>query len=179
MIKGEVRSVDANKRRQMIEDQLEQSTTPIKGSQLAKDFSVSRQVIVQDIALLRAKGVAVVATPSGYMIQTMVNHGLLKTICCQHGDSIHELEQELSIIISYGGKVIDVVVEHQVYGEIRAVLNLTCLNDVNTFIEKTKKSQTKPLSLLTEGIHYHTLEVTSEKMFSQIVRALAEHDYLG
>ena len=174
-----VRSVDANKRRQMIQDRLEQSTTPIKGSQLAKDLSVSRQVIVQDIALLRAKGVAVVATPSGYMIQTMVNHGLFKTIYCQHGDSIHELEQELSIIISYGGKVIDVVVEHPVYGEIRAVLNLTCLNDVNTFIQKTKQSQTKPLSLLTEGIHYHTLEVTSEEMFSQIVGALEEHNYLG
>ena len=171
--------MDANRRRQMIQNQLERSTTPIKGSQLAKDLSVSRQVIVQDIALLRAKGIAIVATPSGYMIQTKINPGLFKTICCQHGDSIHELEQELAIIISYGGKVIDVIVEHPVYGEIRVVLNLTCLNDVSTFIQKTKEAQTKPLSLLTQGIHFHTIGVASEEMFNQIVKALEEQNYLG
>lgn len=171
--------MDSNQRRQRIQEQLEQTETPIKGSQLAKELGVSRQVIVQDIALLRARGIQVVATPSGYWIQPITHHGIYKTICCQHGDTLQELEEELTLIISFGGKVIDVVVEHPVYGEIRAVLNLTCLNDIKTFIQKTKNAQTKPLSLLTEGVHYHTLEVSSDEMFNQIIVALEEHHFIN
>lgn len=166
------------KRREQLQEKLEKATAPIKGSQLAKDLGVSRQVIVQDIALLRAKGIQVVATPSGYLIQSLQHQGLYKTICCKHGDSLKELEEELMLIVSFGGKVIDVVIEHSVYGEIRVVLNLNCVNDVKVFIDKTAKNQTKPLSLLTEGVHYHTLEVTSEKMYRQIVEALAAHQML-
>ena len=69
------------------------------------------------------------ATPTGYMIQALVASGLLKTICCKHGHTIDELKSELELIISYGGKVIDVVVEHPVYGEIRVVLNLNYLKE--------------------------------------------------
>lgn len=144
--------MDSIKRREQIQLQLEKSNTPIKGSQLAKDLGVSRQVIVQDIALLRAKGIQIVATPSGYLIQSIQPQGLYKTICCKHGDSLKEMEEELMLIISYGGKVIDVVVEHSVYGEIRVVLNLTCLNDVKQFVEKTAQAKTKPLSLLNKHL---------------------------
>ncbi len=165
-------------RRVAVYENLKEATQPIKGSELAKKYEVSRQVIVQDIALLRAKGIQVVATPSGYMIQEPIATGLLKTICCKHGHTIEELREELELIISYGGKVIDVVVEHPVYGEIRVVLNLNYLKDVKNFIKKVSQSQTKPLSLLTEGIHYHTLEVENEKMYEEIVAELKRCDFI-
>lgn len=170
--------MDSEARRQAIYETLKVTSHPIKGSELAKQYGVSRQVVVQDIALLRAKGIQVVATPSGYLIQELVASGLLKTICCQHGSSINELKSELELIISYGGKVIDVVVEHPVYGEIRVVLNLNYLKDVQVFIERVSKAQTKPLSLLTEGVHYHTLEVEDEKMYKEIVAALKKQHFI-
>lgn len=165
-------------RRDEILSYLLESDKPVKGSDLSKKFGVSRQVIVQDIALIRAKGIAVVATPTGYMIQTPVMTGLYKTICCQHGQSIEVLEKELELIISFGGKVLDVVVEHPIYGEIRAVLNLNCLMDMKQFIQKLQSEKSKPLSLLTEGVHFHTIEVTHEQMYEDIMKALAEHHYL-
>ena len=170
--------MESKDRRDEILEHLKQAGHPVKGSELAKMFAVSRQVIVQDIALIRAKGISVVATPSGYMIQTPITTGVLKTICCKHGQSIEELETELELIISYGGKVLDVVVEHPIYGEIRAVLNINCLMDIKQFINQVKSQASKPLSLLTEGIHYHTIEVTDESMYESIINALNQHHYL-
>ena len=46
--------MDGNKRRQAIIDILKNSLQPVSGTYLAKTLQVSRQVIVQDIALLRA-----------------------------------------------------------------------------------------------------------------------------
>ncbi len=170
--------MDSEARRLAIYETLKATSNPIKGSELAKQYGVSRQVIVQDIALLRAKGIQVVATPTGYLIQELVASGLLKTICCHHGSSIDELKNELELIISYGGKVIDVIVEHPIYGEIRVVLNLNYLKDVRSFIERVSQAEIKPLSVLTEGVHYHTLEVEDEKMYEEIVTALKKQHFI-
>lgn len=170
--------MNSEARRLAIYETLEATSNPIKGSELAKQYGVSRQVIVQDIALLRAKGIQVVATPTGYLIQELVASGLLKTICCHHGSSIDELKNELELIISYGGKVIDVIVEHPIYGEIRVVLNLNYLKDVRSFIERVSQAEIKLLSLLTEGVHYHTLEVEDEKMYEEIVTALKKQHFI-
>ena len=170
--------MNSEARRLAIYETLEATSNPIKGSELAKQYGVSRQVIVQDIALLRAKGIQVVATPTGYLIQELVASGLLKTICCHHGSSIDELKNELELIISYGGKVIDVIVEHPIYGEIRVVLNLNYLKDVRSFIERVSQAEIKPLSVLTEGVHYHTLEVEDEKMYEEIVTALKKQHFI-
>ena len=170
--------MEIDKRRKAIQSWLESSNSPIKGNQLAEKFDVSRQVIVQDIALLRAAGTQVVATPSGYLIQNIPSHGILKTICCLHNENLEEIKMELESIISYGGRVIDTVVEHPVYGEIRVVLNLTCLNDIQSFLEKIETSQAKLLSTLTEGVHYHTLEVPNEIVFEKIVEELKEKEIL-
>ena len=102
----------------------------------------------------------------------------MKTICCHHGSSIDELKNELELIISYGGKVIDVIVEHPIYGEIRVVLNLNYLKDVRSFIERVSQAEIKLLSLLTEGVHYHTLEVEDEKMYEEIVTALKKQHFI-
>lgn len=170
--------MESKDRRDEILSYLNEMAHPIKGSELAKKFGVSRQVIVQDIALIRAKGISVVATPSGYMIQAVAPTGELKTICCQHGQTVEELQLELELMISYGAKVIDVVVEHPVYGEIRAVLNINCLMDLKHFMKKLQSKDSKPLSLLTEGVHYHTIEVQNEQVYQDIVKTLKDYKYV-
>ena len=57
-------------RREKIINILRSSSTPVAGVALAKELNVSRQVIVQDVALLRANGTAIFSTNRGYVLQT-------------------------------------------------------------------------------------------------------------
>ncbi len=157
-------------RRQALLDELSHTSMPIKGQELALKLKVSRQVIVQDIAILRAQGISIVATPAGYM-NMQASPALIKVLACTHEPSVEAMRQELELMVRYGAKVIDVIVEHPVYGEIRAVLNLKTLHDVDVFIEKSQQHEL-PLSLLTQGIHFHTIEVENEHVFLQIKQAL-------
>ncbi|MGL4335329.1 MAG: transcription repressor NadR [Turicibacter sp.] len=170
--------METNERRLCLEDMLLKAKQPLKGSSLAKELNVSRQVIVQDIALLRAKGINVVATPVGYIINQPDEQGLHKIIYCEHSSSIDEMREELNIIVGYGGKVIDVIVEHPIYGEIRAMLNIKYPFDVSEFIEKLATYGNKPLSTLTEGAHFHTIEVINEEMYQKIINKLNEKNLL-
>ena len=52
-------------RLQAIYDTISKSEVPVSGSELSKKFNVSRQVIVQDIALLKARNVHIYATHKG------------------------------------------------------------------------------------------------------------------
>ena len=158
--------MDTNLRREQLKTLLSTTEQPLKGQELAKRLSVSRQVIVQDIAILRAQGAQIVATPAGYLILKQPNR-LVKVIASQHDATVDAMKKELELMIHYGATVVDVIVEHPVYGEIRAVLNLRTLADVQAFIEKSATYK-KPLSLLTDGNHFHTIEVDSDVMFDQI-----------
>lgn len=163
-------------RREEILKILEESNTPVKGTILGKEFDVSRQVIVQDIALLRAEGNDIVSTNRGYLIHTH-NNKTIKHIVSQH-DGYDQMEDELNIIVDHGGKVRDVIIDHQVYGEIRAILEINNRVDVKEFINEVKTSKAEPLSLLTEGVHMHTIEVESLEMFEDIKKALEKKGYL-
>ena len=118
---------------------------PVKGTDLAKKFGISRQVIVQDIAILRAEGFDVMATLQGYIIPNYDNKKMLKTIVIKHS-SINEVEDELVTMVSYGAKVIDVIVEHPVYGEMRGILDINYMNDVNEFLKEVKTGNAEFLS---------------------------------
>ena len=165
-------SMETEQRRDALLVHLMKTSTPIKGQDLAKTFQVSRQVIVQDIAILRARGTQVVATPAGYLV-LQKSKTLVKVIACSHELTPEAMKHELDIMIMYGAKVIDVIVEHPIYGEIRAVLNLKSLHDVAQFIEKITH-HSKPLSCLTQGVHFHTIEVEDEQCFKKIQQALRE-----
>lgn len=165
------------KRRQEIIDILKQSEAPIKGTVLASKLDVSRQVIVQDIAILRAAGVDVLATSSGYIILKQEKNKILKTLVTKHFD-IEQVEDELMTIINNGGKVIDVVVNHSVYGDMRGLLNLNCKADVDKFLEEIKNGKVEFLSSLTGGVHIHTIEVPSHDSFIKIKNQLKEKEYL-
>lgn len=165
-------------RRNAIMEKLRSTSDPITGSELAEQFNVSRQVIVQDIAIIRASGTNVIATSNGYMIQKQSDASkLIKTFVSKH-NGFDRMEEELRIIVEYGGKIIDVIVEHPVYGEIVGTLHLSTLEDVQAFITRVHETQAKPLSILTEGDHIHTIEVPSEKVYQLIIAELKEKGFI-
>lgn len=153
-----------------------ESNRPVTGTELSTLFSVSRQVIVQDIALLRARGFPVIATPRGYMILVKRKAMCTRVFYCLHDPE--ELERELKTIIKLGGRVLDVVVEHPVYGEFRAELMLDALYQVDVFVARLNAASAMPLSSLTSGAHFHTVETDDEQTLFNIERALDEAGFL-
>jgi len=167
----------SQQRRQKIVDNLNKSSKPIKGGELADILGVSRQVIVQDIALLRAQGETIVATPQGYfLIKEPKTKNVNKVFACQH--DYGGMEKELKIIVANGGKVLDVVVEHPLYGELRGNLMLESLADVEEFMKNLDTSGAEPLSVLTKGIHLHTVEASSSIILDRIEIELREEQLL-
>lgn len=165
-----------DKRKTEILKILRAESKPIKGSDLASKFHVTRQVIVQDIALLRAEGENIIATNRGYIIP-INDHKLSKKIVCQHS-SYEEITDELNTIVDFGGRVKDVIVDHPIYGELQTSLEIRNRKDVIDFMESLVESQAEPLSSLTDGVHIHTIEVDDEDMFKNIEKALLKKNYL-
>ena len=129
--------MNSSERRIEIKKLLDKSIQAVKGTDLGKLFNVSRQVIVQDISVLRAEGESIVATPNGYII--FKNNGILKTIVCRHRGE-EAVRDELETVISYGGKVLNVIVEHNVYGEVRGNLNIGTKNEIVYWVHLRSKS---------------------------------------
>ena len=144
--------------------------TPISATALAGRFGVTRQVVVGDIALLRAEGRSVIATPRGYIIP--VPDGFLRTIACVHNAA--QTRDELNAMVDCGCTVIDVVVEHPVYGQLTAPLAISSRYDVEQFIEKMASASASPLSALPEGIHLHTLSCPDAQVFDHLCDKLRE-----
>ena len=159
----------AEERREAIAAAL-RTDRPISATTLAHRFSVSRQIIVGDIALLRAGGMEIAATPRGYKLGT--NSGLERVVVCVHDQE--GLRPELLAMVDNGCTVIDVVVEHPLYGEITGQLSLSSRYDVEQFVEKSREA--KPLSALTDGLHLHHLRCPDEGAYQRVCKAL---DRLG
>ena len=169
---AKILSVSANKRRSSLVDMLTKSTSPVSATALAKYFGVSRQIIVGDVALLRASGENILATPRGYVIDRNNFTGLVKTIACHH-TSEEQLKNELYLIVDNGGVVLDVIVEHPVYGQLSGMLMISSRFDVDQFIEKMSKNDASPLSTLTGGVHLHTIRCSDQDVWSRICKSLS------
>ncbi|MCK8827188.1 transcription repressor NadR [Natroniella acetigena] len=168
--------METSKRREEVLNKLSQESDPITGSDLAEFFGVSRQVIVQDIALLRAKGHKIVATSQGYIMSQPTTQMAQKTIACKHQES--EIKAELEIIIKYGGRIKDVIVEHPIYGELKGLLMIQSKAELEEFLKKCREESSKPLSFLTEGIHLHTIEALNQEVLNLIENKLQEAGFL-
>ncbi|MGI6188996.1 MAG: transcription repressor NadR [Clostridiales bacterium] len=167
----------ADERRQAILEIISENKQPVTGSYLAGMLDVSRQVIVQDIAILRAAGNDIIATPQGYMLsKNIYPKRYQRVIACKHQDD--GIEDELMTIVDLGGTVLDVSVEHRVYGEFRARLMIKSPSDVRSFIEIMKREKAEPLCALTEGVHLHTVEADTPGILDKVERALEEKGYL-
>ncbi len=163
--------MDAQDRRKAIAQALEQATAPISATALAGQFSVSRQVVVGDIALLRAAGTDITATPRGYLIPRS-SPGLRRTLATRH--AADQMEDELNAIVDHGCTVLDVTVDHPIYGQLTGPLNLSNRYEVGQFIARCREESAAPLSLLTEGIHLHTVLCPDENAFLRVQATLGK-----
>lgn len=167
----------AAERRQKIIDILSQTQVPISASVLAGQLGVSRQIIVGDVALLRAANHDVISTPRGYVLsQALYSHQFIGKIACQHGPE--HTKEELKSVISKGGIMVDVEVEHPIYGMLTAPLNIKSQEDIDNFMEKVEHSNATLLSSLTDGIHTHTLSCHSKDKFEEIKSDLSDKGLL-
>lgn len=167
--------MSSKKRREDIINFLIKNNRAVKGTELASLFGVTRQIIVKDIAILRAEGNNIIATPDGYIYNKNINK--FKSIIAVNHDSEKTIE-ELEIVVKYGGMIEDVIIEHPIYGEIRGNLMVKNLNDLNKFEKKFKNKNVKPLSDLTDGIHLHTIAADSEEDIQSIIKELKEKGFL-
>ena len=163
----------SDERRKAIADVLRASDGPISASALAEKFSVSRQIIVGDIALLRSSGEEILATPRGYVTPKEAR-GLLRHIAVKH--TPQQMADELNTIVDNGCTVIDVIVDHPIYGQLTGPLQLSSRYDVAQFIARSHTAQ--PLSVLTGGIHLHTLLCPSEDAYRRVLDALRQAGFL-
>ena len=165
----------AENRRKKIVTTLKKSAQPVSASSLAEQLQVSRQVIVGDVALLRAAGLKVSATPRGYVLEK--NHSMsgfeyIGIIACKHDNS--KLADELYTVVDFGGTVIDVTIEHLVYGQLSGPLNISSRYDVDLFVGKVMAQKAQPLSKLTGGIHIHTIGCKDKETFERIKASLMQ-----
>lgn len=164
-------------RRTLLLKWLKESLEPITGSDLANRTNVSRQVIVQDISLLKAKNEPIIATAQGYLyIRQNQSSRTTQVAACKH--SAEQMADELYLIVSHGVTVKDVIIEHPIYGELTANLHLQSQNDVMQFLSRMNETNASLLSALTDGTHLHTLEGDSQEQLDRVMEALDHKGYL-
>ena len=163
-----------SERREQIIRQIQESKAPVSGTKLASLYSVSRQVIVQDIALIRAAGYEIISTNRGYILNQP------KTVCrifkVQHTDE--QLEEELNTIVDLGGGVDNVMIHHRVYGKMEAELALSSRRKVGAFMEDIRSGKSSPLKNITSNYHYHKVSADSEETLDLIEQELREKGFL-
>ena len=143
--------MDARERRRAIMAVLEGAKGPVSGSALAREVGVSRQIVVQDIALLRADGHDIVATNRGYVLQEAPS----------------------------SPAVLNVIVNHRVYGKITADLDIRNRRDVERYLRDIESGKSFPLLTVTSGYHFHRIAAEDEQTLDEIEAMLKEKGYLA
>ena len=163
--------VGGEERRRLVVERLRAAKSPVRGSDLAAEQGVSRQVIVQDIALLRSAGVNVASTNRGYvLVEGGVPAACRRTFKVRHGED--------RLVVYLGGTVEDVVVNHRTYGRVRAPLGIGSRRDIDRFVRDLATSKSAPISRITSGYHFHHVTAPSEEILDEIEDALGSGGYL-
>lgn len=168
-------ALSGQERREQILKILKNSTEPVAGTDLAKQLDVSRQIIVQDMALIRANGIEVMSTHRGYVIQE--SKQLSRVFKVIHTDE--QVGEELNLFVDLGGKVQDVFVYHKVYGVIRADMNIKSRRDVRKYMEGITSGKSTNLMNLTSNYHYHTIVAEDEQTLDLIQEELRQKGFLA
>ncbi len=155
---------------------LESATEPLSGAELAERFGVSRQAIVQDISRLRDSGCPIRATAAGYALDRQ-GRGVRRLVAVRHGPG--EIREELLTIVGMGGRVIDVIVDHPVYGELKGNIDVRTAEEVHRFVNLLESTGRGTLSSLSGGFHLHTIEADSTETLDRIETVLGEKGFLG
>ena len=165
----------AAERRNAIVNLLLTEQEAISGGALSERFGVSRQIIVQDITVLKGSGYEILSTHSGYVMQKSPH----KERVFKLHHTTEQTEDELSLIVGLGGTVVDVFVWHKVYGKVEAKLNIFSSLQVKQFIEGVRTGKSSELMNITGGYHYHTVRAETEEILNQIQKALEERGYIA
>lgn len=165
-------------RRSLIKQWLQEADQPLTGSDLSRRTNVSRQVIVQDISLLKARNEPIIATSQGYVLfdNNQNKQKTKRVVACRH--SHEDTKEELYIIVDNGGTVTDVTVEHPLYGDLHASLYVSNRLEADRFLAKLSSTNASLLSELTSGVHLHTIEANSEDQIDAVCNALGENGFL-
>lgn len=162
-------------RRQAIQRLLTRAPGPLSATALAKELGVSRQIIVGDVALLRAAGTDVISTPRGYLLPK-ADRGVTAVVACRHTSD--ELERELNLVVDQGCTCVDVSVEHPIYGVLTGRLEVSSRFDVQEFLRAVAEQSAAPLSLLTGGVHLHRLRAPDQATLDRTRAALRSAGFL-
>lgn len=163
-----------SERRTEILQHMRANREPVSGTKLAAAYQVSRQVIVQDIALLRASGYDIISTNRGYILNQQSCCSRVFKVC--HTDE--KLEEELTLIVDQGGTVENVMIRHEVYGDLEAELGIRSRRDVKRFIDEIRSGKSSPLKNITSNYHYHRVNADSEETLDLIGETLQSHGFL-
>lgn len=170
-----IKELTGVERREKLISLMTSSEKPLSGTELGKLTGVSRQVIVQDITLLKAEGHEIVSTPKGYILpQSGMKSRLVKVY-----HTNEQVEEELTLIVDLGGSVEDVRVRHRAYNEIVSPLKIRNRRDIKRFLEEIETGKSVPLLNITSGYHYHTITAESEEILDEIELALKEKSFLA
>lgn len=164
-----------NERRKSIANLLLSSDKPVCGSELSKIFGVSRQIIVQDITVLKSSGYDILSTHNGYFVTKSPLKERVFKLC----HTTEQTQDELNTIVELGGTVVDVFVWHKVYGKVLAPLNIFSKHNVTQFIDGVRSGKSSELMNITGGYHYHTVRAESEETLNKIEKALEEKNYIA
>lgn len=174
----EEKKVLGEQRRHLILEWLKESEQPLTGAELAAKTNVSRQVIVQDISLLKARNEPIIATSQGYLyLKTpTAKKTYTRVVACFH--TPEQTKEELYLIVDHGVTVKDVKIEHPVYGDLTASVMVSNRREVDQFIQKIKETNSSYLLQLTDGTHLHTLEADSPAKLDAACLALKKAGFL-
>ena len=162
-------------RRTKLLDILSSSNSPVSGGTLSKELDVSRQIIVQDISLLRANGATIFSTNKGYLLQEEKKYSRVFKV--YHSDD--QVEEELSTIVDAGGQIRDVFVYHKVYGILKADMGIKSRRDIRSYMEEISSGKSSLLKNVTSGYHYHTRDAESEEILDAIQAELQQKGFLA
>lgn len=168
-------SMTAAERRRQIVRLMREADAPLSGGTIGQATGVSRQIVVQDIALLRSEGYNIVATARGYYLDELRSCSRLFKV--QHTNE--QTEDELNAIVDLGGIVVDVMVNHRVYGPMTAPLNIRSRRDVQKFMNSLHDANSIPLMNITSGYHFHRVAADQEIILDEIEQMLRERNYLA
>ncbi len=168
--------METEERRACIVKILEQADRPTTGAELSERFGVSRQVIVQDIAVLRAAGRDILASLQGYYLHRPWPGMHRAVVAVQHRPE--QTEDELTALVDVGVEIVDVIVEHAIYGEQRGMLHIASREDVRQFMAQLEATGARLLSELTNGVHLHTLAARRPEQLERAREALRTRGYL-
>lgn len=172
-----MKKLNGEQRRQHLLQKLKSASAPVTGAELAAEAGVSRQVIVGDMTLLKAKGETIIATSQGYLyLNQPFSDAITRRIACKH--AADDTEKELKLLVAAGVTVVDVSVEHPVYGELTAGIHVSNEQEVEAFMKRVRDTGASYLLELTDGTHLHTISAQNVTMLEEAIESMRANGFL-